>query len=97
VQHHGIVHASSHKGHGENSVWLDHLHVRGRRVVSIMDAPGAIAMPAISAWDPPIHCRNAAEISQDCGIFPVVSPPWRCNQADIAVALDLLIRPLDGV
>jgi hypothetical protein len=74
VQLHGIRRASSHSGHGENSVGSENLHVLERCRVSIMDVPSVIPMPADLRSNPRIHCDGAAEISHACGIFRAARP-----------------------
>jgi hypothetical protein len=54
AQLHGILQASSHSGHGENSVGSENLHVRRRCGVFVMKTRGASSMPA----DDPSMCEH---------------------------------------
>ena len=68
---HSIVHASIHSGHGVKSVGTDHLHVRGRCVVS-MAAHGAIAMPLKISTHARIADPDSLGIPHWRGIFPAM-------------------------
>ncbi|HET9467251.1 MAG TPA: hypothetical protein VFO48_02520, partial [Vicinamibacterales bacterium] len=96
VHVHSIVHASIQSGHGVKSVGTDHLHVRGRCVVS-MGAPTAIGMPFEN-----LHTQGYRQ-SDIVGKFRVdaeYSLRQRVHRAEYGadrVALELLITPSDGV
>jgi hypothetical protein len=95
VQLHGIVQASNHNGHGVKSVCVDHLHVRGRCVVSMASAT-AIAMPAqvgrISP-EPALDNQKIRIAARYFRVRPQLSAQIRADR----VALYLLVTSTDGV